>query len=417
MTELNIPHPIAGSAKKSTARATSDPTDRMEAPPFSLVCGGPLFQLFRATHLSGDALELLYRRVVVVVSLTWLPLLILSAFQRTAFGAARTVPFLYDFDSNIRFLVALPVLIAAELFVHTTLFPALQNFVSRCVVSEDELPTFRAAIDSAVRLRDSVALEIALLIFVYTAGHRMWLSQAALGEATWYANPLGTHLNLTPAGHWYVFFSIPVFQFILARWYLRLFIWYRLLWSISRLELRLDATHPDRAGGINFLGNASYAFLPILFAEGALLAGVFANRVVLEGQSFLGFKVTALGMVVFWVFALLAPLTMFTPQLYRAKLAAQGELGLLASQYGSAFKEKWLRGPISKSEELLGSSDIQSLADMDHAYDSVRQMRLVPFGAKEVAVLAAATLAPLLPLTLTIFSLDQLVTRLLKLIF
>jgi hypothetical protein len=395
----------------------SEPTDLMEAPPFSLVCGGPLFQLFRRTRLSGDALELLYRRIVVVVCLTWLPLLILSAFQRTAFGAARTVPFLFDFDSNIRFLVALPVLIAAELFVHTTIFPALQNFVSRCIVSEDELATFRAAINSAVRLRNSVALEIALLIFVYTAGHRMWLSQAALGEATWYANPLGTHLNLTPAGYWYVFFSIPLFQFILARWYLRLFIWYRLLWSISRLDLRLDATHPDRAGGINFLGNASYAFLPILFAEGALLAGVFANRVVLEGQSFLGFKVTALGLVIFWVFALLAPLSMFTPQLYRAKLAAQGKLGLLASRYGSAFNEKWLRGATPKSEELLGSSDIQSLADMDHAYDAVRQMRLVPFGVKEVAVLAAVTLAPLLPLTLTIFSLDQLVTHILKLMF
>jgi hypothetical protein len=259
----------------------------------------------------------------VVVCLTWLPLLILSAFQRSAFGAAETVPFLHDFDSNIRFLVALPVLIAADVFVHTTIFPALQNLVTRCIFIDDELPAFRAAINSALRLRNSVAMEVALVIFVYTAGHRMWLNQAALGEATWYAYPLGTHLHLTAAGYWYVFFSIPFFQFILARWYLRLFIWYRLLWSISRLHLRLYAAHPDRAGGINFLGTASYAFLPILFAQGAVLAGVFANRVVLEGQPFLGFKVTAAGVVIFWVFALLGPLIMFTPQLYRAKRSGQ----------------------------------------------------------------------------------------------
>jgi hypothetical protein len=33
---------------------------------FSLVLGGPLFQLLRRAHLSGDALELLGRRILVI---------------------------------------------------------------------------------------------------------------------------------------------------------------------------------------------------------------------------------------------------------------------------------------------------------------------------------------------------------------
>jgi hypothetical protein len=61
-----------------------------------------MFQLFRKTCLSGDALELFDRRIVVVGCFKWLLLLILSALQSTAFGAARAVPFLNDFDSNIR---------------------------------------------------------------------------------------------------------------------------------------------------------------------------------------------------------------------------------------------------------------------------------------------------------------------------
>ena len=44
-------------------------------------------------------------------------------------------------------------------------------------------------------------------------------------------------------------------------------------------------------------------------------------------------------------------------------------------------------------------------------------MRPVPIGIRDVARLAAATAAPLLPLALTMFSLDELVTRLLKVVF
>jgi hypothetical protein len=52
-----------------------------ESPDFSLVLGGPTFQLFRRSHLSGDALELLYRRIVAIVLVTWVPLLLLSLFE------------------------------------------------------------------------------------------------------------------------------------------------------------------------------------------------------------------------------------------------------------------------------------------------------------------------------------------------
>jgi hypothetical protein len=47
-----------------------------EPPDFSLVLGGPLYQLWRRTRLSGDALELLHRRIVALPMLAWVPLLI-----------------------------------------------------------------------------------------------------------------------------------------------------------------------------------------------------------------------------------------------------------------------------------------------------------------------------------------------------
>ena len=62
-------------------------------PEFSLVLGGPLYQLYRKAHLSGPALELLKRRVPFVALVSWLPLLILSSLEYHArFGLK--IPFL-----------------------------------------------------------------------------------------------------------------------------------------------------------------------------------------------------------------------------------------------------------------------------------------------------------------------------------
>jgi hypothetical protein len=94
-------------------------TDKLDEPPdFSLVLGGPLFQLLRRLHLSGNALELMKQRILVISLLAWLPLLVLSALEGHALGGNVAVPFLLDVDVHIRFLVALPLLIVAELVVH-----------------------------------------------------------------------------------------------------------------------------------------------------------------------------------------------------------------------------------------------------------------------------------------------------------
>lgn len=392
-------------------------TPLQESPDFSLVLGGPLYQLFRRTHVSGDALELLHRRILFISLFAWLPLLLLSLVSGHALGGAIKLPFLHDIEAQIRFLVALPVLIAAELIVHLRVRPVLSRFVERNIVVSEDLPKFHAAIHSAERARNSAPMEAALVILVWTVGLWLWRSQVAIGAATWYAIPQGAHLHLTPAGYWYAFVSIPIFQFILLRWYLRLLIWFFLLWRVSRLNLCLISTHPDRAGGLAFLGKSTYAFGPILFAQGALLAGLIASRILYEGQSLMSFKLEVVSLVGFFVLFLLGPLVMFTPQLARAKRKGLDAYGLLANRYVQGFEEKWVRGNAAQVDELLGTGDIQSLADLGNSYAIVQEMSVVPFGLKDIARLAAVTAAPLLPLTLTVFSLEELVTRLIKILF
>jgi hypothetical protein len=381
---------------------------------FSLVLGGPIFQLFRRTHLAGDHLELLRRRVIIITLLVWLPLLLLSVFA-SPHGGER-LSFLHDIEVHARFLVALPILIGGELLVHLRIRAVVRRFVERQIVRPQELPRFDNAIESAVRMRNSIPVELGILLVVYTFGMWLWSRRVGVNTSTWYANA-GGRWNLTPAGYWHVFVSIPIVQFILLRWYFRLLVWFRFLWQVSRMDLHLIPTHPDRCAGLSFLGKSSYSFGPILFAQGAMLAGLVASRVLYRGESLLSFKFQIVGFVVFFVVVILGPLLMFTPQLATARRKGLADYGQLAQRYVESFEQKWVVRDPSTSEELLGAADIQSLADLGNSYALVRDMRPIPFGLDDITRLAAATAAPLIPLLLTIFPAEELLLRIIKILF
>jgi hypothetical protein len=146
------------------------------------------------------------------------------------------------------------------------------------------------------------------------------------------------------------------------------------------------------------------------------MAGLIASRVLYNGEGLMSFKLSLVGLVGFFVLVILGPLTFFSLHLERAKRRGLSEYGTLATNYVSDFEKKWVRGR-AKGEELLGTADIQSLADLANSYAVVREMRLVPFAPTDVALLAIATAVPAVPLLLVIMPLEELVTRLIKIIF
>ena len=102
-----------------------------------------------------------------------------------------------------------------------------------------------------MRLRNSVTAELLLLAFVYIVGVGfVWRTQVALDVTSWYGTQVDGSLSPSLAGWWMGLVSLPVLQFLLLRWYFRLFIWARFLWQMSRIELRFMPTHPDRCGGL-----------------------------------------------------------------------------------------------------------------------------------------------------------------------
>ena len=384
---------------------------------YSLVLCGPLHQLLLRARLSGDGLELLGRRVITIAAIAWLPLFGLSLWSGHAFGDAIAVPFLRDVEAHVRFLIGLPLLIGAELIVHRRLIPVVTQFVERRVIGTDDMPAFQRAVDSTRRLRNSIWVEAALLGFVYTVGIWIWRTEVALETASWYADPDGTAMRLTAAGYWLAFVSVPIFQFILLRWYFRFLVWFLFLFRVSRLNLVLLPTHADRTGGLGFLGGSATAFAPVLMAQGAILAGLIASQIFHAGKSLPEFKVQIVAFLAFFIVVTLVPLAVFVPRLAAAKRAGLRKFGGLASEYSGSFEGKWLGAGGARDSELLGSGDLQSLADLGNSFEVVREMRLLPFGWRDVTRLGAITATPFLPLLLTVFSLEDLANFVIKTVF
>ena len=387
-------------------------------PDFSLVLGGPLYQLWHRTRLTDDVLHLLHRRLLATVALAWLPLLLLSIAEGRAWGDRVTLPFIRDVELHVRLLIAMPLLIAAELFVHKRMRPVVALFLERGLIPDASRPRFDAAVASALRLRNSVAAELLLIALVYIVGVGLvWRTQVALDVSSWYGVPAGGTLQPSAAGWWLGVVSLPLFQFLLLRWYFRLVVWARFLWQVSKIDLRLVPTHPDRAGGLGFLGAVAYAFSPLLLAQGAMLAGMMASKILHSGATLPEFKVELVGLVVLLLFAVLGPMLTFASKLAAAKRAGLRDYGSLAQRYVREFDVKWIRGGAPSGEPLVGTADLQSLADLGNSFEVVVGMRWVPFTGQTILQLAFATLLPVLPLTLTMISLDELVDRLLQMVF
>jgi hypothetical protein len=405
-----LPQPI----KRPREPQSGDPNEsaavhEFTAPQFSLTCGGPAYQIYLRTGLARQPLELSKARLLAFVLLLWLPPFLLSIFAYPRAGAPQ-IPFLQDLEIQARLLVAVPLLLIQEQWAHRWLPGAVRQFVERGIIPPAQQSRFDSIVTQALRLQRSWWAEAAILILVLVVGQWYWRERLLFRIDSWYAFG-GT---LRAAGLWYVLFSVPVFQFILYRWYYRLVIWYRLLWQISRLPLVLNALHPDRGAGIGFLARTLRGFELLFATHSVLLAGAIANQIWHGGATLTHYRFEVGGIIVLMVVVAVFPLAFFTPKLITAEHHATHDYGLFATRYVQRFRERWLRS--DQGEEMLGTGDIQSLSDLDNSFSTMRETNPVPFSRDAVMELLAFTSVPFLPLVLIVVPIDQLLDRLAKLL-
>jgi hypothetical protein len=383
---------------------------------FSLVLGGPLYQFLRKAHLEERVEDHLIRRIVVISGIIWVPLLLLCLVEGTLLGGV-PIPFIGDIETHVRFLLVVPLLILAELFVHLRIRGVVAQFLERRLVPEAALERFRAALQAAIRLRNSIGAELLIIAIVFPLGYYVRGDMLALESSAWYAQVENGGSTWTLAGLWFVGVSSPIYQFLAYRWYFRLFIWARFLWQVSRIDLDLIPTHPDRNGGLGFLDGSAYALSPLLTAHGAALAGFVANRIFYAGASLTDFRLEILLLVVLLMLIVLGPLCVFAPKILAARRKGKREYGVFVVEYMREFDRRWLRSADRNGQTLLGSGDIQSLADIGTAFDVINEMKAFPFGRDALVRLLAAILVPFVPLLLTMMPMEALLDRLIGAVF
>jgi hypothetical protein len=249
-------------------------------------------------------------------------------------------------------------------------------------------------------------MSVLLVVFTLASVFLGLRADVTPGISTWRNSLDG---NLSPAGWWYSVVSLPFFQFLLWRWAWRLAVWGHLLWRISRLDLVLLPAHPDGAGGLGSLGVAHVDLSPLAFACSGMMAATFAEQLAFGGTQLAELAVPAVSLILGLTAALIAPLTLFSPRLLEVKQRGLLEYGVLASHYARAFDAKWLRGGTRQDEPILGTADIQSLADLSSSFQIMVDMRILPIRMSQIVMLAMSAAVPLLPLLLFVFPLDELI--------
>jgi hypothetical protein len=386
-----------------------------EPRPFHLTEGGPLFRIQKRIGLIRENAPLVKRIAIVAAMLTWLPMLILAAMQGLAFGHAVPVSFLKDFSVYTRFLLAVPLLLLAENIIGPRLAETASHFIKARVVLEKDFQKFDEMVERGLRLRDSVIAEVILVAIAYILSYVAFRSTPA-HISTWYRTVTDTGYSLTWAGIWLLAVCTPLYQFLILRWLWRLFLWFRFLARVSHLDLQLFPPHPDQAAGLGFIGEGQRFFGILLFAFSIGSAGVLAREIV-YGKIPLSYFAPAIGAyVVIALILIVAPLAVFTGILIKTKRVGLRQYGTLATAYTGLFHKKWIWHQNPENEPLLGTADIQSLADLGNSYSLVEKMAPLPVDIRTVAHLIVASLLPLVPLLLTVMPLASVLKLLFKML-
>lgn len=384
---------------------------------FSIVSGGPFYNLIVRLRLVETGSHHAYRRAALFVLLTWLPLLVLSALQGVALGSTVKIPFLFDFAASTRYLIAGPLLIIAEILIDPRLRVIVKHFISSGLVKEEDLQEFESAVKEVSKLRDFAPVELVLFaVIVIYAFTGLRFESVSGGISTWHSLGSGSEQRLTFAGWWFVVVSQPLFQFLLLRWLWKLCIWARFLWRVSTLDLHLIPTHPDLAGGLGFLGSGQAQFGIIVLALSIILTAAIGEKIIFGGESLSSYKAIIIAYVVLQLVIFLGPLLVFSPLLLIVKRKGLLDYGALATGYTQSFDNKWVRGKAPDTETLLGSSDIQSLADLANSFQVVNKMGAFPFDRSNIMFIVAAAAIPMFPLLLTVISPEQILLKILNLL-
>jgi len=377
--------------------------------------GGPFYELQRRLRLLDDNAFRAKSRAMIFVGLAWGVPLIFSLIDGNAFGAYEDNPYLLDFRSWARFFVAVGLFVLMEKQIEVRLHKHLQQFATAPLLASGSFEAAARVVTNAINRRDSRFAEViclAISIFISV----VFCLRLLDSETTFWAMQATQRGNvLTSAGWWLVAVSNPIFIFLLFRTLWRLLVWSMLLHDLSRLDLRLVATHPDGHGGLAFLGQYPNAYTLFVLGISTVVGAIIAHELLEKtlDMATYGYLMGSWLLIILALFSF--PLLAFEKPLTDLKERTLMIYSSQATRYHRAAERK-LVGENICAVEGASQTSVEKIPDPSKELAMVRKLSVFLLKREALLPISAAALLPLIAAGATqlpIKEIMQMVKRLL----
>jgi hypothetical protein len=369
---------------------------------FSLGYGGPFDRLMLRIGVRRPGRSARYWWIPLIL---WAPI-VAGELVRVLFGRSWD-PMVLDLSLHARLLVTLPMLLASEVLIEGTTRSAITSMYEGKFCDRERLDRILAKAES---LRDSWIAELVVLA-VAIAGGQLVLWRLVGATGLFHGGTEGGFGTFSRV--WYTLVALPIVQFVMFRWLWRWLIWSYMLWRISRQPLVVLATHADLAGGLAALARPVTAFSAFAIGISAILSGSWATQLIANRTTLTALLPMLTAFLLIALAVAVGPLLPLSPHLFRARRRTLALYGDFMRRYTLWFHGKWIERPPAEQERALGSPDIQSLADIGHAYQVASKTRVFVFGPRTVFLVWFAGILPMIPVFATTLTVEAVLKRIL----
>lgn len=358
-------------------------------------------RLINGLQLGKTSQVSLSMKALLVVGICWVPLAIYSLINNSFWTGSISNSFITHQDTQVRFLVALPIFILSVRVIGKRLEKILKQFTEAGMLPKDQMPHYEALIVKSNKLLISGWPDLIILVICYIqVSVVLYFEQLTPEILSWQVNVINGEPFLNFAGKWNLLFSRPLVIFLLYKWLFRIFVWGNLLRKIAKIPLKLYTIHPDLVGGLGFLGYSIRYFSPVAFGISALIAGKMADFMLIEDSHLSDFRIPFISYMVFITLLFVIPLLSFTKQLTSAREEA------IFNNYDFAngiYRE--LKPRISKNYEKVQEDDLKSaefgtVNDFNSLMTNTLKMRSLTFSLYDILPIWVAAILPYIPVIL-----------------
>lgn len=377
---------------------------------FSLVRGGPFYRLQKAVGLIHPQQWNLGRRIATLLAIVWLPVVVITAVS----NPAGLPSLLLDQRVYGRLFVAIPALIVGEMMMDGYFGAVLRHIREANLLDAADQMRMDHVLAQLKRLRDAYLPQLIILLLTAIDIYVNASNHGVADTTPWLGRRTGDSFQFTTAGWYAVLVGAPLWNFLLGLALWRWLLWTLFAFKLSGCQLKLVASHPDKRGGLSFLGFMVMAFAPTAFAASSVIASNWRNQILHHGAHLADFRLATIVLVLIIALLALGPLLFFVPRLMALRQKGILEYGVLGQMHSSEFHEKWIHHRAGHEADFLVAPESNTLTGFGNSYEKIGQLNPFPIDMGSLYGLAAAVAGPALFVVLAKVPFAIVLTDLLK---